>query len=445
MKTRKHKLLDFSLLILFLLALGGLGFGVYHYFGPGPEGAVEAAALEEADLVLYLNIRDLETSAFSRALDRPDEVVPPEVARFQNALGIREEDVLEVLFSVGDIGAFAENRPHEVSMAGAVRLAAALDLDRMEAAVRETLEEGDRNRLERTEIEGRDVLNFPVPDSPLLFAATVFDRGDNGTTVYFGDENALRDTLRKLDSRREKHLPAGIREGRESIENGDHGWLVVTLNDRMQAQLREGLAASPVQLGPAGEALASLRNAGIGVRANRTLALQLVFGFGSAGDADTIRDALNENFLPLLQMMAAQQVERPPAFLEDLRARTHDATLSFSFSLSAEDIKSVQDAVPQPPQPPLTGEAADTPRDPAETGRTAAPERTPTEDGSWPRLTIEAVLMENREAVINGSVIAEREEIEGVILYEVEPRGVILRRNREYRFVPVGETVEPDN
>ncbi len=439
MKTRKHKLLDAFLLLLFLVALGGLGYGIYYYFFTSPEGAVEAAALDDSELVLYVHFQDMENSEFARNVGDDDsmrQTVPPELNRFREALGIRREDVIEGLLSIRDLEALPQNNPQRAGLAGALKLRTSLSLDRLENALNEVLDEDQRGALRRSEIGDRPVLEFPVPDTELTVSAALFEHGEDGSTLYFGDYDSLRATLEKLDSRRETQLPEAIQESKDHLAEGSQAWLVAALSPRIQSRLREGLEESPVPLGPAAAALASLRTASMGIRADSSLALQLVVELGNENDARTLQEALNEEILPMLHMTAGGQMEDPPAFLEDLRADADATRLLLSLSVSADEVKRIretaEEAMAEPEDPERT--------EPAEPGEPVPAE--PDEENGWPRLHIERVLLATGEAIINGELIAEGDEIEGVTLYEVEERGVILRLDREYRFVNVGDTVE---
>ncbi len=437
MKTRKHKRLDAALLVLFLLAVGGLGYGVYSIFGGSSDGPVEAAALDEAELMFHVHFGNLETSAFARSLDtgQAEDLagMPPELIRFREALGIGREDLVEGLVSLAGLNAIQEGRFDAVGIAGALRIDAPLTLDRIESAITDAVPAEQRESISRMEIEGRPALGFAVPDIGITVAVAVFERDETASTLYFGDERSLRSTLAKLGTRGESRLPGAMREGKESMMPDSHAMLIVSIPSQAQAQLREGVATSPIPLGPAGDAITTLRRAGLAIRANQSLAVQLVLGLGSAADALAVQTAVNETFLPIAQMAAQQQTGSIPPFLGQPRTEVVDNNFSLFLSLSADEVEQLMESAPQ--QIPMTAEgpvAGPSQDDPG----TAEPETTP-----WPTLRIDATTPETGEAVINGLVVSKRSEIEGVILFDLDERGVILRRDREYRYVNIGDTV----
>ncbi len=450
MKTKKHKLQDALLLILFLVALGAIGWGLYHFFGETSEGAVEAAVPEDADAVFYIDFLAMNQSAFGRAMaeDANGDPLSEEMPGFLESLGLTGNDLVEGLVAVRDLSALQNERFSQAGLSAALRLAVPITLEQIETALREGLEEEgmeqDAGDIRRTTLGDRDVLEFPVPDMNVTFQLTVFEREDGNATLYFGTTNALRDTIAKLESRREKRLSSEIRAGRDSMTPDSQAWLVLLISPEMQSGLREMIGASPFPLGPAGQALGSLHRTGLSLRASESLSFQVAMAFGSPDDAQTVREFLNESILPLATMMAQAQGEDMPGFLGNLSADAREDTVSLTASISIDDARRTREAVmTQVAAPPPEPEPAHTPTQPSPgaPGTQADPEPEPP---SWPALHVQTVLTSSNEAVINGELMAVGDEYEGVTLHQVADDGVVFKLDREFRFVAIGESTEED-
>ncbi len=441
MKTRKHKLQDSILLILFLVAMGALGYGLYLYFGKGSEGAVEAAVPEEADAVLYVNFQAMNQSAFGRAMadSEAEDLYADEFSDFLLSLGLNEDDVIEGLIAIRDLAALQGERFAQAGLSAAVRLSTIVTLPQIESALRANLD--NNATVRQSTLSNRDILEFPVPDLGLTVQLTVFEREDGGATLYFGAGDALRNTITKLESRREKTLPDGILAGKDSMIAESHGWLVVVLSPAMQAGLRDLIGAAPFPLGPAGDAVVSLHRTGISLRANQSLAVQLALAFGSAEDARTVQEFLNESIVPMLQMMAAAQGDGAPGFMQNLRAEARDDTVTLTATISVDDARQMGETIIAETAPPPQPEPADVPAQPGAV--TAEPETQPAPP-SWPVLHVQTVLLSTNEAVVNGELLQVGDEFEGVTLHQVADDGVVFQFEQEYRFVAIGETTQDD-
>lgn len=449
MKTKKHKLQDGLLLVLFLAALGAIGWGLYHFFGQASEGAVEAAVPDDADAVFYVDFRAMNQSAFGRAMaeEATGDPFSGDIPGFLEPLGLTGDDLVEGLVAIRDLSALQNERFSQAGLSAALRLAVPVSLEQIETALREGLEEegleADAGDIRRTTLGDRDVLEFALPDMNVTFQLTVFEREDGNATLYFGEMNALRDTIAKLESRREKTLPSEIRAGKDSMTPDSHAWLVLLVSPPMQSGLREMIDASPLPLGPAGQALGSLHRTGLSLRANESLSVQMAMAFGSPDDAQTVRGFLNENILPMANMMAEAQEEDMPGFLGDLRADAREDTVSLTATISIEDIRRMSEAAMAQVAPPPEPETAPTPAQPSPTTPDTQAEPEP-DPPSWPVLHVQTVLTSTNEAVINGELLAVGDEFEGVTLQQVAEDGVVFGLDREFRFVGVGESTEED-
>jgi hypothetical protein len=331
--------------LLFGTAL--LAFNIGH-----AQSALRGSFVEGADVLFYMDGQNLNTSAFSQAVNAqrsPEDKAAKEAkaAQFKEATGLEEEDVLVLAFSMNLDGIdFQAQDPEQLENAKAVlaiELNQAVTLEQVKAGLEVMAEDTNQQHTITPGTEdGLDVLvlgaNAEESQGPDQAFATL---SPDGKTVLLAFNTAsLKDGLSRIAA---EEMADPLDDMADAIRSmGDkHLRLALILPMEARQKIEEGVKAAAAQGGMGGmmAPFATTKSLLLSASAAESLDVTLALDLGNPGNA-TQAAGMMQGMLPMMMMGMQQQLgPQAMALSEKIKIAPQESTVTISINLSPEDVQ----------------------------------------------------------------------------------------------------------
>lgn len=316
------------------------------------QSALRASFVEGADVLLYLDGKTVNSSAFSQAVQAqqsPEDKAEKEkkAAQLKDATGLGEEDVLVMAFSMDLDGIdFQAQDPEQLENAKAVLavdLAKAVTLDQVKAGLEAMAEDADQKpTFSKESKDGLDVLTLGSAanqdQGPDQAFATL---SPDGKTVLLAFNTAsLKEGLARIDAGEMAAPSDDMAAAIQSI--GDrHVRMALVLPMEARRKIQEGVQAASAQGGMGGmmAPFASTKSLLISANTTENLDFSLSLDLGNPGNATQAAGML-QSMLPMM-MMGMQQQMGPQAMTlsQKIKIAPKENEVTLNVNLTPEDVK----------------------------------------------------------------------------------------------------------
>jgi hypothetical protein len=318
---------------------------------------LEAAIVDKADFLCRIDYGALKGTPVSEHLEdrvRADSAGGDLLARFEETVGIDEDDIAEILItgSLGDAdldSASARESAQSVDAAIGVALEEALTEERLAAGLELLVRESGGARLEKGLKGDRTIFRVipDDPDEPDFFCALAGD----GRTVYGAfSESSLAATLGR--EKKGATLPASLKDAEKGLGEESQLRYVFMMPPQMQVQLRnkvkeleESAAANPGAGMVYGflKPFFNLKSIALGMRFSKTFDVRLMTGLGSDAEAAQAAAIVQSVAVPFLTAQLARQGGGNMSdYADRLAVSAEGSVFRLALSLEEQDLEALR-------------------------------------------------------------------------------------------------------
>ncbi|MGA0367941.1 MAG: hypothetical protein ACO3N7_00650 [Kiritimatiellia bacterium] len=317
------------------------------------QSALRGGLVENADVFMFMDIKNMNESAFSKAVEKEQSaeekaLAEEKMAKITAATGLTKEDMLAVAFSMDiDNIDFAAQDPDELEDAQAVialELAKSVTLEQLKAGLETMGGEGEMQADLRIEtVDGIEVIVLESKaagnEGPDKAFGTLSK--DGKTILMAFNTLSLKDALGRIESGTTADPTADMATAMQSIGKRQ-ARMVLVLPPPARQKIQEGIQATAAQGGMGAMLMpfATAKSLLISANTSDVLDFYLSLDLGNAGNAAQAAGMV-QSMLPMMMMsMGPQAME----LSQKIRIAPEEGVVTVSLKMSPTDIQKMKSA-----------------------------------------------------------------------------------------------------
>jgi hypothetical protein len=290
---------------------------------PVVKPSVKAAYRADADLVGYVNLRDLRTSPLGQ--EYTSHPVHNKWRRLKDNINLEPSDIQEIAFSISNLDAIRDkNDTSGAILSLAVNIAKPITLEQIETEL--TRKKNKDVQVERVTVDGISTLQVRHNSHTLSVSPLIRDKQ---TLLAIGSPQAVVDII---NNKTEGALPEFAIAATSAMDQGAQGFVSLQLTDQLKAKLQKSVdrfeekqaAGVPIPLELV-KNLAQLDVMTTWFTVSDVVQITLAGNYGNETTATQVSQSM-EGLLPWLQIMANSQ--RNPRWRKPRSEAATDDTLA---------------------------------------------------------------------------------------------------------------------